>query len=126
MTIRGTADDDVTQRLRVGLVVLMVGVLVLLAAVGMAILRGPGPTGEGIATTPAAPSAGGDKLSAEQAVSFVPVLGIMAGLLVVTLLVSSYALFRLTRRLAVPPSPVPKRQPTPTDDVWRMHKVDGD
>ena len=120
--MRGYGREDSLHRTRDGLVVLMIGLAVLLAAVGMAILRAPSPTGDG--------APGGDDLrpnnraepAAAQAGVVLSVLAGLALVLVVTLLVVAYALFRLTRRLAVPEANADKHAPTPTDDVWRMHK----
>ena len=119
----GGGQEDERHRLRIGLVVLMVGLAVLLGAVAMAILRAPSPTGDSGASDAALAVGGREGLTSAYAGMVIPVLAGLAIVLVVTLLVVSYALFRLTRRLAVPEEPAKKDQPTPTDDIWRMHRV---
>ncbi|MFQ5489475.1 MAG: hypothetical protein ACE5GE_02030 [Phycisphaerae bacterium] len=116
MTLRGGTQDDQQSRLRVGLVVLMVGLVVLLAAIGMAIMRSPSQID--VAEKPG--SLADEGLLAGAAVSMLVIMGVV---LVVILLVASYALFRLTRNLAVPDRKFRKQDPTPTDDVWQQHKL---
>ena len=116
MTFRGAAQDDERSRLRAGLVVLMVGLFVLLAAVAMAILRSPDRAQ--IDSTP--------KPQAEQSLlagAALPILATLGIILVVVLLLVSYALLRITRNLAVPTRVPKKPSPTPTDDVWQQHKL---
>lgn len=119
MTLRGITQDNDQSRLRAGLLVLMVGLGVLLAAVAMAIMRSPGQA-------PSRPAP--DTRVAESILSgvAVPILAITGGTLVIVLLVISYALFRITRNLAVPAKPPPRKEPTPTDDVWQQHKLPGE
>jgi hypothetical protein len=119
----GSGSEYERHRLRVGLVVLMIGLAVLLGAVGMAILRAPSPTGDVVAVGGTSAAGGGDGLDPAQVEGLVPVLAALAGLLVVTLLVVAYALFRLTRRLVVPTMPDEPSKPTRTDDIWGMHQV---
>ncbi len=119
----GSGSEYEPHRLRAGLMVLALGLAVLLAAVGMAILRSPAPTGEVGATEAGAGAAGHDGLPIASAESIIPVLAVLAIALVATLLVVAYALFRLTRRLALPATSSRRKVATPTDDVWKMHQV---
>lgn len=123
MSLRGYVVESEQRRLRAGLMVLMAGLIVLLAAVGMAILRSPSPIGDDAAPAEQVETgAGGAKLSPAIGVAM-PVLAVLAIVLVVTLLVVSYAVFRLTQKLALPEEPPRTEGPTASDDVWRMHRL---
>ncbi len=99
----------------------MGGLTILLAAVGMAVLRSPSATGDQVVppanttTRPAGPTVA-------DAGVVMPMLIALGIALVVTMLVAAYALFRLTRRLAVPEAAARKPEPTATNDVWAMHR----
>lgn len=116
MTLRGASSDDVQSRMRAGLAVLIVGLIVLLAAVTMAIMRS---TDQAPAPSTADSQADPNVL----AEITMPILATMASVLVVILLVVSYALFRITRNLSVLAPQTRKPSPTPTDDVWQQHKL---
>ena len=64
----------------------------------MAILRAPSPTGNGGGSVDSLGAGGRGGLTSAHAGIVIPVLAGLAIVLVVTLLVVSYALFRLTRR----------------------------
>ena len=106
------------QRLRAGYAVLSLGVIILLFAWGTAVWRGPQGEGE--------LAAGHQKLEPPQPNRLLPAAGPVmmlsgAGLLVV-LVLSVVAFLRISRSyrrhlLRSPP------EPTPTSDVWQMHKV---
>ena len=118
MTLRGRTYEDPGKRVRAALVVLIGGVVLLLAALGMALLRVPsseqqvvqvdrdesGPTEEGLVARTGV------------------VLITVGSVLLVTLLVACYALFRVTRRFTVA-GQRKTFQPTATEDVWQMHKL---
>jgi hypothetical protein len=123
MTLRGYGADDERRRLRTGLTVLMAALVVLLAAVGMALLRSPSPTGDHAAPVEHIGASDEGPLASPAIDLAVPVLAVLAILLVVTLLVVSYAVFRLTQKLALPEEPPRKEGPTASDDVWRMHRL---
>lgn len=114
------------RRLTSALLVLMAGLLVFLAAVGMAMLRGPLPEQEaGVQNGQHDEGANGE--SEPQHVGLaMPILGGLAGLLLVTMLIVGYALFRLTRALALPESAPKRPDPTAHDDVWTKHRLPED
>jgi hypothetical protein len=106
------------QRLRAGYAVLTVGLFILLFAWGMAVMRGPQAEGE-VAVRH-------EKLEPPTPDRVLPAVGlgmVVCGLcLIVVLLISVFAFIRISRRyrdhlLHAPPTP------TPTADVWRMHRV---
>ena len=101
----------------------MAALVVLLAAVGMALLRSPSPTGDDAAPVEQTGTSAGRPLASPAIGVAVPVLAVLAILLVVTLLVVSYAIFRLTQKLTLPEEPPRKEEPTASDDVWRMHRL---
>lgn len=118
MTLRGGGYESDTERIRAGLVVLVVGVVIILAALFMLYLRGPADPGEMVARQGQSGSAVGSQAPARLA-PWVIVLGLF---LVATLVVAAWTLLRITRRFARGRDG--KRQrPTPTDDVWAMHKT---
>jgi hypothetical protein len=123
MTLRGYGAENERRRLRAGLTVLMAALVVLLAAVGMALLRSPSPTGDDAAPVGQVETSNDAGLASPVIGVAAPVLAVLAILLVVTLLVVSYAIFRLTQKLALPEEPPRKEEPTASDDVWRMHRV---
>jgi len=118
MAYRKNGHDNEFQRIRTGLIVLLVGVVVLLAALGIAIVRSIGPSVDSGVQDATAPGGGSGELSTRVGAAAI-VLGIV---LVVTLLITSYALFRITRRFATAELSR-KPQPTPDDDVWQMHRL---
>ena len=119
MTLRGCGYDSDPERIRAGLVVLLVGIVLLLAALGMAVVRGPAPPGDVVTAEGQIESADEAKILPARLVAALIVLGIA---LLVTLLVASYILIRHTRRHAKGVRMRPAR-PTPADDVWAMHKL---
>lgn len=119
MTLRGCGYDSDPERVRAGLVVLLVGIVLLLAALGMAVLRGPAPPGDVVTAGGQIESADKESLVPARLGAALIVLGIA---LLVTLLVVSYILIRHTRRYAKGGGTRPAR-PTPADDVWAMHKL---
>ena len=123
MTLRGYDAENERRRLRTGLTVLMAALVVLLAAVGMALLRSPSPTGDDAAPVKPIGTSADERLASPAIGVAVPVLAVLAILLVVTLLAVSYAIFRLTQKLALPEEPPRKEEPTASDDVWRMHRL---
>jgi hypothetical protein len=114
----GSSDQ---QRLRAGYAVLSMGVLILMFAWGMAVLRGPQGQGE-IAVRH-------QKLDPPAPDQILPAMGmgmLLCGVcLVVILVLSVVAFVRISRRYRehVLRSPA---APTPTSDVWQMHKVPDD
>ncbi len=105
------------QRLRAGYLVLSIGAFILLFAWTMAVLRGPEGVGE-IAVH--------QKLDPPQPEHLLPAVGIpmvaYGILLIVVLFTSLIALLRISRNF--------RRhflgehvKPTPTSDVWKMHRV---
>ncbi|MHC4092295.1 MAG: hypothetical protein ACYSVY_18830, partial [Planctomycetota bacterium] len=114
MTLRGGGYDGDPQRIRAGLVVLLAGVALLLAALGMAVLRGPQPPEERVVGQGRIQSPDEHQLLPARLGAALIVLGLV---LVATLLVASYALFRHTRRYSGGGDAKPS-QPTPSDDIW--------
>jgi flagellar basal body-associated protein FliL len=119
MSLRGRSYDDANKRVRTALVVLMAGVVVLLAALGMALLRGPMSASRPMVRDERVEPGQVDEETASQVGVVLMVVG---GVLVVTLLVAGYSLMRVMRRFAVPQQSKPF-QPTATDDVWQKHKL---
>lgn len=106
------------QRLRLGLVVLLVGVGLLLVAVGMAMLRGGTSSPEPIAEDGVARPAVDGKTRA--------VVGTMAlvfsAILLLVLMLAAVVLVMVSRRYRR--HLFRKRQaPTPTDSIWARHKL---
>ncbi len=126
MTLSSITGDNDVARLRVGLVVLMVGVAILLAAVGMGFMRTPAPEADHSPSLTGAARTDLTQGTNSSILAVIPMLAILGGTLVVTLLIAAYALFRLTRNLAVPPTPSPQPKPTANEDVWQMHKLPDD
>jgi multisubunit Na+/H+ antiporter MnhB subunit len=119
MSVRRRTSEDAGKRIRSGLMVLIAGVVLMLAALTIVWLRIPPSSASRVArheVPEAAPT--GDELAARTAV----VLMGVGGVLLVTLVVAGYSLFRLTRRLAGPRSGKLPRA-TASDDVWTMHKL---
>lgn len=119
MSLRGRSYEDSDTRIRTALVVLIAGVLLLLAGLGMALLRGPASTEQRVARHERAEPAPAE--DADQARAAL-VLMVVGGVLVAALLGACYALFRVTRRFAAPEHRRPSR-PTAAEDVWQMHKL---
>lgn len=121
MRLRGRTYEDAGKRVRTALVVLIAGVVLLLAGLGMAWLRGPVPADPRIVRSEKPEPAPAPADEAE-AVRTGVVLLVISAVLAVTLLVACYALFRVTRRYAA----LEQRkafQPTAAEDVWEMHKL---
>ncbi|MCP4249452.1 MAG: hypothetical protein GY778_20615 [bacterium] len=118
MTLRGCGYDSDTERIRAGLAVLVVGIVIILAALFMLYLRGPADPGEMIARQGQPGSAVGSRAPARLG-AWVMVLGVF---LVAALVVAALTLLRITRRFAGRRDDKPQR-PTPTDDVWAMHQT---
>jgi hypothetical protein len=119
MSLRGHSYEDAGARIRTALVVLIAGVLLLLAGLGMALLRGPASTGPRIVRHDTAEPAPADEALATRTGVVLMAAG---GVLVAALLGACYALFRVTRRLAAPEQRKPLR-PTAAENVWKMHKL---
>jgi hypothetical protein len=118
MTLRGRTYEDAGKRVRTALVVLIGGVVLLLAALGMALLRVPSSEQQVVQVDRGESAPTDEGLAARTGVVLIAV----GGVLLVTLLVACYALFRVTRRFAAAEQ---RRtfQPTATEDVWQMHKL---
>ena len=122
MTLRGCGYDSDTQRIRAGLVVLLAGIVILLGALGMAVLRGPGPAGDSVALNQQGVSLTADRVLPARVGAALLILAIV---LVTSLLIAGYILLRVTRRHAQRRKARAIR-PTPNDDVWKMHKLPED
>ncbi len=109
------------QRLRAGYAVLTIGMFILMFAWGMAVWRGPQGHGEAAVRH--------EKMDAPLPETLLPVVSAgmwLCGVCLILVLVTSIVAFiRLSRRyrdhLLQPAS-----KPTPTSDVWQMHKVPDD
>ncbi len=118
MRLQRRTSEDAGKRIRSGLMVLIAGVVLMLAALTIVLLRVPPSSASRVARHEVPEHApAGDELVARTAVVLVG-----WGVLMVTLLVAGYSLFRVTRRLAAPRSGKLPRA-TPSDDVWKMHKL---
>ena len=118
MTLRGRTYEDPGKRVRAALVVLIGGVVLLLAALGMALLRVPSSEQQVVQMDRDESAPTDEGLVARTGVVLIAV----GSVLLVTLLVACYALFRVTRRFAVA-GQRKAFQPTATEDVWQMHKL---
>lgn len=119
MTLRGSSYESDFQRVRAGLIVLLVGIVILLGALGMAVIRGPQSGADQVALDSSVEPPQRDAGDAQRVGAAAIILG---GVLVVVLLVAGYALLRITRQYATA-SLGKKAEPTPTDDVWAMHQL---
>lgn len=106
------------QRLRAGYAVLSIGMMILLFAWTMAVLRGPQGQGEMAVRH--------EKLDPPSPDQILPAIGmamiLTGGCLLTVLVISVFAFIRMRRRfrdhIFAPP-----RKTTPMADIWRMHKV---
>ena len=118
MTLRGRTYEDTGKRVRAALVVLIGGVVLLLAALGMALLRIPSSEQQVMPPERVESAPTDEALAAKTGF----ILMAVGGVLMVTLLVACYALFRVTRRFTAAEQ---RRlfEPSATEDVWEMHKL---
>ena len=114
----GSSDQ---QRLRAGCAVLAFGMVILLSAWGLSVLRGPEDGGEAAIQS--------RKLDPPDPAQILPTIGagmVLYGIiLIIILFVSMMAFYRLSRNyskhlLRKPPAP------TVTADVWKMHRLPDD
>ena len=122
MTLRGGGYNGETRRIRAGLVVLLVGVVLLLGAMVFALIRTPEPTGDRVGRRGRVETADQEHVVPARLGVALMVVGMV---LVVTLLVAGYVLLRLTRRYALGNN-AKTPQPTPSDDVWQMNRAPPD
>jgi hypothetical protein len=120
MTWRSAGYHSDARRVRTGLIVLLAGIVILLAAVGMLLLRNPEPSPDQTSASLQVEQSSPPDLELSRRVGVVAM--VMGGVLVITLLITAYALFRITRRFATVELGKPAK-PTATEDVWQMHKV---
>ena len=118
MTFRGRTYEDAGKRVRAALVVLIGGVVLLLAALGMALLRIPSSERQVVPPERVESAPTDEAVAARTGVVLIAV----GSVLMVTLLAACYALFRVTRRFAAA-GQRKAFQPTSTEDVWQMHKL---
>ncbi len=107
------------HRVRLGLLVLLIGVLLFLWAWGNWIFRASRASDQPVATSPSEHEPPPQTVKAARSMSAVLLLGL---LLVIVFLAASYAIVRSSRRLR---ELIFRERPPPTtsDDVWAMHKL---
>jgi hypothetical protein len=119
MSLRGVDYESDTQRIRVGLMVLMAGLVILLSGLVMTQMRQSAPPDEGVVASE--PGKIGADQNNVRVLTGATIL-VMGIVLVVILVGATYAFIRVTRKYATT-SIKKKSGPTATDDIWRMHKV---
>jgi len=117
MTLRGIGSEHDDQRVRAAAAVLVLGVSIILATLGMAALRGdePQPHNSQVAVQTPVPA---DDLAPAR----VGIILLMIFLVLVPgVAVAAYLLLRVAKKAALLEPQQPAR-PTPIDDIWQMHR----
>ena len=109
------------QRLRAGCAVLAIGVIILLSAWGMSVVRGPETGGEAARQH--------RKLDPPDPTRILPMIGagmvVYGTVLIIVLFVCVMAFYRISRNYRKHLLRKPA-EPTVTADVWKMHRLPDD